>query len=660
MVTLGSYYGCVSERLGRSGFKLTDIFTCARKFPADVEPILVQAYGDGEAEKVKDLLLKEAHEGQLNADELSIASTLLEIFLGGSGVSLFTGESIANIEKVYRELSELGILQGNRSESWAWIIREVKARVQLGVSSAEGSATPLLALDHGDLPWATGYLWPAFVEQVRGEGVETLVSRVVESLETGRRVELAGGSGSGRLALLYQSLEELMKRGFTVYFGPVDQAVRLSGKKVVFTGYRIAPAGGGGEYARIEVGGRLSRGELEGILDRIAVWDGLSLSSSEKHEIIESSRGNPGFIETVLAYLSLSRMLNKSFTIPTTVDEAIARLREAVPNELRVMLEIPAAINARCFPTTLIEVPDEHEALIEKILLRHEQLGLYSWRSLISREAFRKPIISPPALYKHVFSSESPFHAAWFTVLSQPSTARYIAAEALNRLGEEESYGILEAVAILAPGVVSRLLGDATTYRLAVLEGAAENAGSLALAEELASKAVAVLEALNEEALREKYLEFKVKLAELRLARLLPELALETLKDVGAKEESIVYRVTKLKGAALLGLKAYSDAAKYLREAIRLAETQGYKEDAYSLRTALVDALALGGSVQEAAEEADRLVKELVREDCSYAGLLYSAAARHRELRGKSSPAVCASLIRCGYPDLAAAYGCFS
>ncbi|QOJ79220.1 hypothetical protein IG193_01795 [Infirmifilum lucidum] len=660
-----SYYACVASRLRDESLNLCDIATCAVNHWNDVEVVVSSITSLEEAEKVRsrlDRLSRVQGPCTLDNESLTVLSLVVEVFLGGLDLALLDARSLEGLQRLYELLVESGALPDERPRVWRRIIAEVRERAGKEVMVFEGgSATPVLAVFAEDITWSLGYLWPVFVEQVRGEGADSVIGEAVSAIRAGKGVEFSGPRGSGKLSLMYQTLVELSREGFTLYAGAQSIASKLVGKKVVFTPGkpRVIPAGWGGEYVQIDVNNRYTAGELEEIVRRLADWDGVSLAEPETAEVLKNSSGNPGYVETTLLYVSLSKLHGRSFVIPKSIEEAGARLKKVIPEPLLNKLAVPASLGSRCFPTSLLEVSEEEEALLDRLLLRHDAYSLYSWRSDVSREIFKKTLLSPPNIYEHVFTSESPFHAAWSTVVGAPGTARYIALAAINNISEEASIQALEAVAVLSSGTISRLLRGATAFRLGVLARAAESAGSLAVAEELVSKALGILGALGSEELRSEYASLAVKLAELRVSRFLPELALQLLDEVRVVNDETMYDVSRVKGVAYLGMGLYSDAERHLREALRYAEERELKQEYYSLRVLLVDAMLGGGRSAEAVEEVDRLVKELVRKECTLVGILYDAAVRWRQLKGRTNYAVCATLMRCGYPDLAGAYGCF-
>lgn len=662
-MSASSYTRCVAEKLGSSGFSLASLFECAEENWAYLE-LVVSAMPEWEPERVKAGVSEISRAARAGAFEracgeecLRLAPVLVEAFLGAVGVAEVTSAALERLEELQRALAERGVLSEGRLALWSSITRELRLRIERGALRAAGSAAPLLLVSQEDLPWALGYLWPAFVEQVRGRGFDSIVEEVAALVEAGRCVELAGPPGSGKMGAAYLSLLELSERGFALYAGDVGFAERLYGEKVVFSPRRpvLSPAGSRGECATVNVGGRVTREELEEIARRVAEWDGARFSESELREVIDRSNGMPGFVEAVSAYFALSKGSSSSPVVPGTLEELERRLREAVPPEVRGKLAVLALLATRCFPTGMLDVEWEG---VDKLLLRHDGLGLYSWRSTVSKSAFRAPALQPQSAFEHVLGSESPFHAAWSLVSGSPGLALQIAVSSLSSPGEE-SFQALEAVAILAPGTVSKLLGDATTYRLRTLASAAISYGSLATAEELTSAAYSVLRALGGE-LREAEEDAVASLAELRLSRGLPELALEALSGVSPEGGWAKFRVEKTRGVALLRLGRLQEAEEHLRLALGLAEELGLKVEWYSVRLALAEVMWRSGRAEEARSEVDRIVAELVAADCSFAGVLFDAAQVQRELKGKVNYAVCAALTRCGYPDLAGSYGCFT
>ncbi len=660
-----SYYVCVANKLRGESLSLCGIAACAVDYWSDVEAVISSITSPEEAEKIRsylDRLSSAQSQCELDTESLTGLSLVIEVFLGGLDLALLDAKSVEGLQRLYELLSESGVLSDERSRVWRRIIAEARERASKGVAVFEGgSATPVLAVFTEDITWSLGYLWPVFVEQVRGEGVDSVVGEAVSAIRAGKSVEFVGPQGSGKLSLTYQTLVELSREGFTLYAGSQSIAPKLVGKKVVFTPGkpRVVPAGWGGEHVQIDISGRYTAGELEEITRRLADWDGVSLAEPEVAEILKNSSGNPGYIEATLLYISVSKLHGRSFVIPKSIEEAKLRLKKAIPETLLSKLAVPASLGARCFPTSLLEASEEEEALLDRLLLRYDPYSLYSWRSDVSREVFKKTLLSPPNIYEHVFTSESPFHAAWSIVVGSPGTARYIALAAMDNISEEASIQALEAVAVLSSGTISRLLRGATAFRLGVLARAAEGAGSLAVAEELVSKALGILKSLGSEELRSEYASLAVKLAELRVNRFLPELALQPLDEVEVVNDDMRYDISRVKGVAYLGMGLYSEAEKHLREALRYAEERGLKQEYYSLRVLLVDAMLGEGRSAEAAEEVDRLVKELVREECTLVGILYDAAVRWKQLKGKTNYAACAAFTHCGYPDLAGAYGCF-
>jgi len=661
-----SYYTCMADRLRSEDFSLCDIASCAQSHWSEIEEVISSVAGQEESERIRERIRVLAEvKGRCSPDgkDLSILSLMVETFLGGLGLSFIDRDVAARLEELYGFFAENNVLTEGRARLWRRVVAEINERLSKGLAVFEGDgATPLLAVGADDLPWALGYVWPLFVEQVRGKGVDAVVDEALSAIHVGRGVELAGPPGTGKLALMYQILVDLSKDGFALYAGQQDAAGVLHGKKVVFTpgGYTVVPAGWSGGVTRIDVEGRLTLGELEEVAGKLASWDGVSLPDRDLSELARLSMGRPAFVELALAYVSLCRLKGLSCELPRSIEDAKAKLREITPREVLDKLAIPASLGFRCFPSPLIEPDESEEAFVDRLLLRYDALSLYSWRSGVSREVFRSVALSPPNVHESVFASESPFHAAWSTVMGAKGAARYITLTALDMVPDEASFQALEAVAVLSPGTLSKLLKDATAFRLEVLARFAENAGSLAVAEELVSKAVGILSVLEAEELRSEREALSLKLAELQVSRLLPELALKTLSNVKPLDEEAEYSIARLKGIAHLNLGQYDEAEKSILEAMRYASSKGLKQDHYYLRILLADAMAGKGRIEEAREKLDEVVKELTREDCGLAGLLFEAAIRQKQLKGKLNYAVCAALTRCGYPDFAGAYGCFS
>ena len=659
------YLGCMSQALGKESSTFSEVLGCAKAFWSEIEPVLTNVHGEVEKERIKFMVtsLGPSEKEHLTREQLEAVSHLIEIFLGGIDLTQVNFYLISNLESLYRLLVEEGVLSEGRQKLWYRIISELKSRFEKNIISVEeGSATPLLAIGLNDIPWALSYLWPFFVEQVTGSGVRSFLENVNEKIEGGYAILFTGTDGSGRLGIMYLSLRNLLENGYMVYAGDPRFSVRLTGEKVVFSPreHIISPAGENKGVVEVNVAGHFTRDELEEVARKIASWEGISVSESTIKEIIEHSHGSPGFIEAALLYISLSMIYNKTYDVPSSPEKLKAGIRSLVPPKLQEKLSLIASLGSRCFPTELLDMEEGEEEIVNRLLLKYDPLGLYSWRSLISREAFRRQIVIPFNPYETIFYSESPFHATWSLLVGTPSIARYIAVRALNQLYEENSYPILEAVAILSPGSIARLLKTTTTYRMQVLSESALTAGSLAVAEELLSLSTHVLERLKVGEFDEEFDSLKVRLAEIQVRRILPEEAIKTLSDISPRSEELRFKKNKILGASYIGVNEFWRALSILNDALNYAQEKNLKNEVYFLRILTIDAYIGMNRVEEAKEEAEKLVKELTRAECSLAELLFEAAMREKQLKNKTNYAVCASLTRCGYPELAGAYGCFS
>ncbi|MGC9146625.1 MAG: hypothetical protein ACP5GL_02215 [Infirmifilum sp.] len=662
---LGEYLECCAKQIGNKSFSLEGILDCARLHWDSIAGIFTSLYGSKRAEEIYSVLNQGLKLGEVEESHevFKVVSELLEVFLGSLDMTLASPILVSNLEMILNILVEKGIMPEDRRRLWERILLEVKLRLEKNVLWVEGgSATPLIALSDEDLPWALGYLWPYFLDQVEGKGVQGVLKEVQSSIYEGIAVRLKGTPGSGKLALTYLTLKHLITEGYLVYAGDPNYAQLLSGDKVVFSprGYYLSPAGNKGDIKEIDVSGRLTLEELKEIALRIGAWDGVKISESMLGALVEHSGGNPGFVEAALLHLALCEMSQRRCEVPDSMEKLKAKLRADLPPALVEKLTNLSLISARCFPTGLLEVGEDEEDFFNRVFLKYDPLGLYSWRSLVSREAFSRKIAFPYNPYEVVFSSESPFHSAWSLLSSSPRIGSYVAAKALSELYEEQSYPLLEAVVTLSPGTVARLLRSSTVYRLRVLVGVAEKMGSLALAEELLSLSTNILKSMGGEVLAEELEALTVELAEIQAKRLLPELALRTLSGFSPRDESLRLRSEWIRGASLLNLSEYERAFTHLQEAVRLSQEGNLRRETYSIRILIVDALLGMGRRDEAVKEIESIVKELVRAECTLVDLLFEAAIREKQLKGKNNYAVCASLTRCGYPDLAGSYGCFS
>jgi hypothetical protein len=677
MISPDTYYTCVAKNLSRLASESASLenvpeifYDCARKFFDDVEPVLFHAFaGKEEPERIKETLNKLVSEkiswvNILGKDKrlAEIFRALVEAFFGGVDLSLLTIESV---KWLVNGLSFLEETTGASFHKCKEIADEIIERLSYNIKvEPRKGGLYVVSIMRENLPWMIDYLWPLLTEIIVSERIEALLEDALRNIDSGRAILISGENGWGKHSFAFKLSEKLLSENYTLYYGSQNVAFKLSGKKVVFTpgkDFLFTPAGWDGASRQlVELEGVMTLEDAEKIASSRLKWDGVD-DERLAHEIAKKSMGNPSYVDLASTYLGVCHVLGQNCEVLGDIDLLAEKLRKIVPGKVVDALRLPSMFKTRSFPVELIEeIDEESEAIIQRFLLKVPHLGLYSFRNSYVQRMFREKILVPSNIAEKVYSSEAPFIASWFFVSGLPGADKYLAFLALNNLHSENSVDILEAVSILSRGTVSSLLSNATLFRLHVLERHASSNYAMALAEELLELQLEILKKLYaiDPKYSEKILETSYRLAEARLSRFLPELALEAIGEVEKIGLEKNIQLETLRGTALIHLKDYTNAKKILGG---ILEKMSEAEDAsyYSVKLAYLEAKIREKQDPDTLRELEEFVKLLSRGKCEYSNILLEAALLLKEYTQKKNYAVCMQLTRCGYPELAATYGCF-